>query len=75
MDGAYVINLDNKNSKATHWVSLFINKNTAVYFDFFGIKYIFQEVLNKIKVKPITHNLFRIQDIRLLYVDCVASLP
>ena len=33
-DGAYVINLDDKNSKGTYWVSLFINKNIAIYFDF-----------------------------------------
>ena len=36
IDGAYVINLDGKNSKGTHWVSLFIDRNTAVYFDSFG---------------------------------------
>ena len=39
-DGACVINLDNKNSKGSHWVSLFINKNKAIYFDSFGIEYI-----------------------------------
>ena len=61
-DGVYVINLDDKNSKGTHWVSLFVNKNTAVYFDSFGIEYTPQEVLNKIKHKSITHNIFRIQD-------------
>ena len=58
----YVINLDDKNSKVTHWVSLFIDKNLAVYFDSFGIEYIPQEVLNKIRDKSITHNVFRIQD-------------
>ena len=57
-----MINLDDKNSKGTHWVSLFIDKNTAIYFDFFGIEYISQEVLNKIKDKSITRNIFRIQD-------------
>ena len=61
-NGAYIINLDDKNSKETHWVSLFIDKNLAVYFDSFGIEYIPQEVLNKIKDKSITHNIFRIQD-------------
>ena len=45
---AYVINLDDKNSKGTHLVSLFIDRNTAVYFDSFRIEYIPQEVLNKI---------------------------
>ena len=39
-DGAYVINLDNKNSKETQLVSLFVNKNKAIYFDSFGIEYI-----------------------------------
>ena len=61
-DGAYVINLDDKNSKATHWVSLFMDGNTVVYFVSFGIEFIFQEVLNKIKDKSIIHNIFRIQD-------------
>ena len=37
-DGAYVENLDNKQSKRTHWVSLFIVRNTTVYFDSVGIE-------------------------------------
>ena len=44
------------------WVSLFIERNTAVYFDSLGIEYISLEVLKKIRDKPITHNIFRIQD-------------
>ena len=49
--------------KGTHWVSLFIERITAVYFDSFEIKYIIpQEVLNKIKYKSIYHNIFRTQD-------------
>ena len=43
-DGAYVINLDDKKSKGIHWVSFFIARNTAVYFDSFGIKHIPQDV-------------------------------
>ena len=54
--------IDDKKSKEAHWVSLFIDKNLAVYFDSFRIEYIHQEVLNKIKDKSITHNTFRIQD-------------
>ena len=61
-DGAYVINLDDKKSKGTHWVSLFVDRNTAVYFDSFGIEYILQKLLNKIRDKSVTHNIFRIQD-------------
>ena len=61
-DGAYMINLNDNYNKRTHWVLLFSNKNTVVYFDFSRIEYISQEVLNKIKDKLITHNVFIIQD-------------
>ena len=47
-DGVYVLNLDNNQSKGTHWVSLFIDKNVVVYFVLFEIEYILQEVLFKI---------------------------
>ena len=43
-----------------HYVSLFTDRNTAVYFVSFGIEYIPQEVLNKIKDKSITPNIFRL---------------
>ena len=45
-----------------HWVSLFIHKNIAIYFDSFGIKYVPQEVLRKVNDKSISQNIFRIQD-------------
>ena len=61
-DGAYVINLDDKNSKRTHWVSFLIDRNAAVYFDSYRTEYIPQEVLNKIRDKSITYNMFKIQD-------------
>ena len=51
-----------KKIKGTHWVSLFIDRNTSVYFDSFEIEYIPLELLNKIKDKSITQNIFRIQD-------------
>ena len=36
-DGAYDINLDDKWSKGTYWVSIFIDRNKAMYFeDSFG---------------------------------------
>ena len=56
------MNLDDRKSKGTHWVSLLIDRNTALYFDFFEIEYISQEVLNKIRDKSITHSIRRIQD-------------
>ena len=52
-DETHVINLNDKK---------YIDRNAAVYFDSFGIEYISQEVLNKIKDKSITLNIFRIQD-------------
>ena len=60
--GAYLINLNDKNSKGTHWISLFVDRNTAVYFDSFGIEFTTQDLLSKIRDKSITHNVFRIQD-------------
>ena len=75
-DGAYVINLDDKNSKWTHWFSLLIDENTAAYFDSFGIEYIPQEVLNKIKDTSITHKIFRIQDNESIMCEfyCIAFI-
>ena len=59
----YVIDLDDKNSKVIHWVSSFIDRNTAAYFESFGTEYNSLEVLNKSRDKLITHNIFRKQDI------------
>ena len=70
----YAINLNGRNSKGTHYVSLFIDKKLSLCFDSFGIEYIPQEVLKKIKDKSITHNTFRIQDIESIFVDFIASL-
>ena len=53
-----MINLDGKQNKGAHWVSLFIDKNRAVCFDSFEIEYIIQEVFSKIKGKSITHKVF-----------------
>ena len=39
------LNLHDKQSIGTHCVSLFSDRNTAVFFDSFGIEYNLQEVL------------------------------
>ena len=57
-----MINLDDKQSKGTLWVSLFIDRHMAMYFDSFGIEYIPLEVLSKIKDKSNTNLTFRIQN-------------
>ena len=41
---------------------LFIDRNTAVYFDSLGIEYIPLDILNKIRDKSTTDNIFKIQD-------------
>ena len=58
----YLINFNDKNSEGTHRITSFIDKHLAVHFDFFEIEYIPLEILNKIRDKSITHNIFRIQD-------------
>ena len=45
-----------------HYLSPKKRKKKAANFNFFWIEYISQEVLNKIKNKLITHNIFRIQN-------------
>ena len=67
-DGAYMINLDDKQSKGTQLVSVFIGNNLAMYFDSFEVEYIPQQVQNKIKDKSIAHNIVRILDDN--YVMC-----
>ena len=62
VNGANVVNLNNKNSEGTNWVSLFIDKNLAVYFGSFQIENIPLKVLHKIRNKSITHNIFKIPD-------------
>ena len=61
-DGAFIINLDDKERKRTYWVLLFIDRNVAVYLGSFAIEYIPQEIVSKIKNKSIAYNIFRIQD-------------
>ena len=59
---AYVINLDEYDDIGTHWVALYYDKNTVVYFDSFGIEHIPDEIMKFIsKNKEIKTNIFRIQ--------------
>ena len=67
--GAYVISLDEYENTGTHWVSLFVKTNEAIYFDSFGIEHIPKEInkfINNDMTKPsslkrIKSNIFRIQ--------------
>ena len=37
-DGAYIINLDEYESRGTHWIALHVNDNNVTYFVNFGVK-------------------------------------
>ena len=43
-DGSYVINLDEYADKGIHWIALFCNKNSIIYFDSFGVEHVSKEI-------------------------------
>ena len=63
-------------SKTVHWVSLFTDRKQRFTLIFFGIKYIPQETLNKMKDKSIIQNIFRIQsdDSSIYGFCCIAFI-
>ena len=64
-----MINLDESENSGTHWVSLFVKTNEAIYFDSFGIEHISKEINKFINndttksssLKRIKSNIFRIE--------------
>ena len=73
-DGAYVINLNDKKSKGKHWVSLFINRNTAVYLDSFAVEYIPQEILTKSEINQLLTIYLEYKIMNLLCVDFIVPI-
>ena len=59
--GAYVINLDEYHDIGTHWVALYVNNKTIIYFDSFGVEHIPREIMKLIARKKIITNIYRIQ--------------
>ena len=57
-DGAYVINLDEYADVGTHWIALFCNKNTVIYFDSFGVEHVPEEIKQFIGNKNINLTFF-----------------
>ena len=51
-NGAYVINLDEYRDIGTHWVALYVNNKTIIYFDSFGVEYIPKEIIKFIDNTP-----------------------
>ena len=60
-NGAYVINLDEYHDIGTHWVALYVNNKTIIYFDSFGFEHIPREIMKFIVRKKIITNIYRIQ--------------
>ena len=70
-NGAYVINLDEYRDIGTHWVALYVNSKTIIYFDSFGVEHIPKEIMKfigneqsssaKTRHKNIITNIYRIQ--------------
>ena len=61
-DGAYVINLDEYADVGTHWIALFCNKNTVIYFDSFGFEHVPEEIKKSVGNKNIKANIFWVQE-------------
>ena len=57
-DGAYIINLDEYSDIGTHCVALWLNNNSATYFDSFGVEHIPKEIKKIVKNKNIKTNIF-----------------
>ena len=60
-DGAYIKNLDEYNSIATHWIALYVNVENKAYFDSFVVEHIPKEIRKFIGNKNVTTNIYRIQ--------------
>ena len=60
-DGAYVMNLDEFNSIATHWTALYVNGNNLTYFSSFEVEYILKQIKKFTGDKNIITNIYRIQ--------------
>ena len=61
-DGAYIINPDEYADVSTHWIALFCNKNTFIYFASFGVEHVPDEITDFIGNKNIKANIFRVQE-------------
>ena len=60
-DGTSVINLDEYAGVGTHWITLYISNNDAIYFNSFGVEHIPKEIKKFIGNKNIQTNILRIQ--------------
>ena len=43
-DGAYVVNLDELSDTRSHWIAIYVNIKTVMYFDSFAVEHISKEI-------------------------------
>ena len=60
-DGTRVINLDECAGVGTHWITLYISNNDAIYFNSFGVEHIPKEIKKFIGNKNMQTNILRLQ--------------
>ena len=54
-------NLDDLGKAGTHWVTIYVNGNWAVYFDSFGVEHLPKEIGRFLQRKDIDTNIYCIQ--------------
>ena len=60
-NGTGVINLDEYAGVGTHWITLYISNNDAIYFNSFGVEHIPKEIKKFIGNRNMQTNILRIQ--------------
>ena len=58
---AYVINIDEYCDIGTHWIALYVNTKTVIYFNSYGDEHIPKDIKKFINNKNIIANIFRTQ--------------
>ena len=57
----YILEITGTQNAGTHWITLFVKSNEAIYFDRFGIEHIPSEINKYIGNINIKSNIFRLQ--------------
>ena len=75
-DGAYIINLVEYSDIGIHWIALYVNNKTVIYFDSFGMEHILKEIKKFINNKNTRANIFRLQayDSEMRRFFCIAFI-
>ena len=74
-NGAYVINLDEYSDIGTHWIEIYVNNKSVIYFDSLGVGHK-SEIKKFINNKNIIANIYRVQNYNLIICGyfCIDSI-